>query len=122
MTPLSIETRETASALVVRVTGDLGVGSGGNASARSICEHLQRALDQADGSRIVLDLSGMHYAWNDAIGAVFHMSPDNVAFVLNRDCAEAWNGLLSFVNPGWPQAYGARIRFESASTPGPDPA
>lgn len=93
----------------VTVTGTLGIGSAGNGQAGEILDAVRDARAQPGCRRVLLDLSQLVYEYGNSIGAVFY--EERVDVILNPDCAKAWNGLLSMVDPRWPRVLGGRVRF-----------
>jgi hypothetical protein len=111
---VAIEAQTHGWGTLIRVTGDYGHGSTGNANSTAIREAVWEAVEELGAGKVVLDLSGMVYEWGDAIGQVFltHLD-DNVHFVLSRECEPGWRGLLHMLDPVCGEGLQDRIRFDA---------
>jgi hypothetical protein len=96
---VSVQVVALEGTCVVQVRGAYGSGSEGNPHASLILDALKEAL-AGELRSVLVDLSAMTYEWGDALGGVFlhaalHEEPQRVSFLLNRDSAQAYEGLLS---------------------------
>lgn len=109
---LAVDVTCASGRCVVVVTGTYGHGSAGNGDARVIEQAVDVAI--ARHGAVTLDLSRMGCEWGDSVANVV-LDERVVEVLLSSECAQAWNGLLSFANPMWPDELGHRIRFVSRS-------
>lgn len=112
MSELSLETREEAGDVVLRVAGCLPPGSAGNADAARIVRALDEALARRPAGVCVLDLRALDYVSGDALGAAFlRAERAPLRFLLPRAAEPAYRGLLSQVDPAWEEHHGGAVRF-----------
>jgi hypothetical protein len=110
MINVTVQTCQTNGAWTICVSGNYGVGSAGNEDADAIVQELRSILGKTDGAPVVLDMSGMHYEWGDAIGSAFVGEEfEKVEYRLNIKCEKAWSVLLSLI---WGRNVPQRIVFK----------
>ena len=111
---VTFETFACADHVTLYVTGHYGLGSLGNVDAAAIQTALGEALLMAGRRKVTLDMSCMSYRWGDALCRLLLLEPKvDLDYVFNRECSEAWNGILSLASPHWLEGLETRYRFRS---------